>query len=196
MTKHYSGKIGEFDYDDKEFRIEEDHLFYIGTASDGSDVIIPEGVTECSYLFFRHNIKNTMKNPPVIPESVTDCSSMFSDCANLETAPVIPANANKLFITLPDTTGQNLRILYVSYHNSESLQTSVAGVTACKYENFKTYDSTSFGDSGTTLTIDLSSEKPSSAESICLYINAIYGVPASSITDPIILEFSNETTEN
>ena len=108
----------------------------------------------------------------------------------------IPANANKLFITLPDTTGQNLRLLNVSYHNSESLQTSVAGVTACKYENFKTYDSTSFGDSGTTLTIDLSSEKPSSADSICLYINAIYGVPASSITDPIILEFSNETTEN
>ncbi len=28
MMKHYSGKICEFDYDDKEFRIGQDHLLY------------------------------------------------------------------------------------------------------------------------------------------------------------------------
>ena len=100
----------------------------------------------------------------------------------------IPANASTLLITLPDTTGTKLRLCNLSYHDSESLQTSVAGVTACKYVNFKTYNPASFGDSGTTLTIDLTTAKPSGANSICLYVQTTGAGVA--VTDPITLEFS------
>ena len=101
----------------------------------------------------------------------------------------IPSNATTLHITLPDTTGTKIRLCNISYHDSESLQTSVAGVTACKYVGFETYDNTSFGDSGTTLTIDLTSSKPSEADSICLYVQADSGT-AQDISDPITIEFS------
>ena len=102
----------------------------------------------------------------------------------------IPTNATTLKITLPDTTGTKIALCDVSYHNSEALQTSVSGVTACKYIGHKTYQSTSFGDSGTTVTVDLTSEKPSGADSICLYIKAASSTSASVITDPITVAFS------
>ena len=102
----------------------------------------------------------------------------------------IPTNATTLKITLPDTTGTIIGSCDVSYHNAKALQTSVSGVAACKYVGHKTYQSTSFGDSGTTLTVNLTSEKPNEADSICLYIKAASSTSASVITDPITVAFS------
>lgn len=99
----------------------------------------------------------------------------------------IPANASTLKITLPDALGTKLRLCNLSYHNAETLQTSVANVTACKYVGYKSYNSSAFGDSGTTLTIDLSTAKPSGADSICLYVQTTGS--SVSVTDPITLEF-------
>ena len=100
----------------------------------------------------------------------------------------IPANASTLFITLPDTTGTKLRLCNVSYHNSQVLQTSVAGVEACKFVGNKSYSASEFGDSGTTLTINITTEMLNAADSICLFVQTTGSGVA--VTDPITLEFS------
>lgn len=100
----------------------------------------------------------------------------------------IPTNASTLHITLPDTVGTKLRQCNVSYHNSNELQTSVADVVACKFVGNRTYGSSEFGDSGTTLTINLTTAKPSAADSICLFVQTT-GVGVA-VTDPITLEFT------
>lgn len=99
----------------------------------------------------------------------------------------IPANASTLTITLPDTTGTKLRLANISYHNSKELQTSVAGVTACKFISNKTYNAADFEDSGKTITIDLS-YLISEVDSICFYVQTTGA--AVTVTDPITFLFS------
>jgi len=99
----------------------------------------------------------------------------------------IPANASALRITLPDTTGTKLRLGNISYHKSKELQTSVAGVTACKYASFHTYYASNFEDSGKAITIDLSNLL-SGVDAICFYVQTTgSGV---TVTDPIEFMFS------
>jgi len=86
MVKRYIGKYGSFDYDDKEFELRGDFLVYMGSAIDGSKIKIPEGITNCSWMFAGDNIIT----PPIIPEGVTNCEGMFSNCVLLKKAPVIP----------------------------------------------------------------------------------------------------------
>ena len=54
---------------------------------DISDIVIPEGVEDCSEMFT--DCKN-LKTAPTIPKGVEYCSHMFSNCENLKVAPEIP----------------------------------------------------------------------------------------------------------
>jgi len=88
MITHYKGELGEFDYDDNNFKV---HYFtglrYIGKESDGNKIHIPEGIKNCKYMF--QGIRDLI-TPPVIPEGVEDCQGMFDDCVSLKEPPVIP----------------------------------------------------------------------------------------------------------
>ena len=62
FIQHYKGKLGEFDYDDKEFKLEiddEECLHYIGTETDGSKIKIPDGATRLIKIY--KNQKNINK---------------------------------------------------------------------------------------------------------------------------------------
>ena len=92
--QHYEGKLGVFDYDDNEFKLEhvpgkdesEMCLRYIGEEIDGSKIKIPEGIKVCNYMF----MDSPIETPPVIPDGVTDCEGMFYGCKALKEPPVIP----------------------------------------------------------------------------------------------------------
>lgn len=111
MIKHYEGEIGNFDYDDEEFRlglfdfknifgeisefvekcvISEKHtkpnLLYIGKETDGNKIAIPEGVSDLAFTFAESNIKT----PPKIPTSVESIYNAFRDCEKLTKTPYIP----------------------------------------------------------------------------------------------------------
>ena len=49
---------------------------------------IPDGVTDCSSMFYRCN---SLTEVPEIPDGVTDCHNMFYGCSSLTEAPEIPA---------------------------------------------------------------------------------------------------------
>jgi len=88
MIKTYKGKKGKFKYDDTEFQKQTNSTFrYIGKETDGAKITIPEGMTDCSYLFAGCDIKT----PPVIPEGVTNCNGMFDGCTKLKKAPSLPS---------------------------------------------------------------------------------------------------------
>ena len=85
---HYEGNLGVFDYDNSEWEIHETcgvkSLIYIGDKIDGKDIKIPEGVKNCSRMFYGCV---SLVNAPEIPEGVTDCSEMFAYCKSLVNAP-------------------------------------------------------------------------------------------------------------
>lgn len=94
--KHYNGVLGEFDYNDAEFKVvtigesenkDNTELRYIGTETDGSKIHIPDGLNSCAGMFWN---RTSIKTAPEIPNSVRSCLCMFSGCKVLETAPVIP----------------------------------------------------------------------------------------------------------
>ena len=88
---HYEGKLGVFDYDNSEWEIPEkrrvEYLRYIGDKVDGKDIKIPEGVKNCSRMFYGCE---SLVNAPEIPKGVTDCYAMFRGCESLVNAPEIP----------------------------------------------------------------------------------------------------------
>ena len=83
--KHYSGELGEFDYDTREFELD-GYLHYIGTEPDGSKIKIPAGVEKCNGMFA--DCKFLIK-APAIPNGVKDCTVMFKGCTSLIIAPEI-----------------------------------------------------------------------------------------------------------
>ncbi len=65
--QHYEGEFGIFDYDDTEFKVvsgdealdyvcedigKDSILYYIGKETDGSKIKIPEGIKDCSGMFY------------------------------------------------------------------------------------------------------------------------------------------------
>ena len=87
---HYEGKLGVFDYDNSEWEMCEtdgEFLKYIGDKVDGKDIKIPEGVINCSRMFYDCE---SLVNAPEIPEGVKNCSEMFACCESLVNAPEIP----------------------------------------------------------------------------------------------------------
>ena len=112
MIKKYKGCLGEFQYDDTEFKFKNKRLRYIGTETDGAKIKIPAGITNCDYMFSgctflvrapkipvgvtncdgMFNECNSLVEAPEIPVGVTDCYSMFYGCSSLTKAPVIPTS--------------------------------------------------------------------------------------------------------
>jgi len=86
MLKKYKGFLGNFWYDDTEFKHICGNFQYIGTETDGSKIKIPKGIKDCTCMFANSDITT----PPVIPEGVIDCRHMFHNCRLLTKAPVIP----------------------------------------------------------------------------------------------------------
>ncbi len=87
MLVNYKGKLGDFEYDDSEFKViteifpKRDRLIYIGEETDGSKIVIPEGVTDTSFLFADNK---KIRTGVTIPDSVTSSEYMYMDCTELE----------------------------------------------------------------------------------------------------------------
>lgn len=91
---HYSGTLGEFDYDPKEFAIGYKTIYnkdksastdvpvlrYIGDKTAGNDVDIPEGVKNLDYTFEGNKKLETV---PKIPDSVESAHCAFMDCTGV-----------------------------------------------------------------------------------------------------------------
>lgn len=85
----YDSGIVKFEYDEKEFKLREDgSLTYIGTECDGSRIKIPEGVVDCTEMFFGNKL---LRFPPVIPEGVRYCTRMFAGSGIVRKA-VLPSS--------------------------------------------------------------------------------------------------------
>ncbi len=94
--QHYSGALGEFDYDTRQYAFKHNkygyNLVYIGNETDGSKIKIPDGITSCNHMFEGTDIEIA----PKIPESARKSEHMFSDCNNMHTATAIPGNLNNM----------------------------------------------------------------------------------------------------
>ena len=81
MIKHYKGKLGEFDYDDKEFKITDpynkEHLHYIGK---GLLVDLPKGCINTRYMFARCELPRGFTLGNFDTSNVVDMDSMFYKC--------------------------------------------------------------------------------------------------------------------
>ena len=92
--KHYSGRLGEFDYDTGEFEIWSrpagntyiDVFRYRGRETDGSKIKIPDGVVDLSYCFEGCRIVT----PPAIPVSVRIMQYTFQNCVALTSGASLP----------------------------------------------------------------------------------------------------------
>ena len=79
MIKHYKGILGEFNYDDEEFNIDDfDYLHYIGK---GLSVDLPEGCIDTSYMFENCVLPEgfTLGNK-FNTSNVYNMQGMFMDC--------------------------------------------------------------------------------------------------------------------
>jgi len=112
MIKKYHGYLGNFQYDNREFKLvggyNAQSLVYIGKETDGSKIKIPEGITSCNAMFYNCDITippviptgvvdcnfmfqhSRITEPPFIPYSVGSCDYMFEGCQHLMYAPLLP----------------------------------------------------------------------------------------------------------
>ena len=134
--RYYEGELGRFIYDPTQFEVTsmrnfqtepgvlppQTHipcLHYIGTETDGSKIIVPEGVTSMSGMFAQTNVtspsripegvknidfcwcgcKNlTHANSVVIPSSVESAKGTWAQCESLKKGPaVIPGNVKDIY---------------------------------------------------------------------------------------------------
>lgn len=86
MKQHYEGFLGNFEYDEEQFQVVDGYLRYVGKETDGSKIVVPEGVTSLAGTF----ANSGLVTPPVIPEGVVDCQSAFRECFQLKKAPNVP----------------------------------------------------------------------------------------------------------
>lgn len=77
--KNYEGYLGKFEYDENQFCVDGRILRYIGKETDGSEIIIPEGVTSLEVTF----AGSDLVTPPVIPDGVKNCHRTFQGCSKL-----------------------------------------------------------------------------------------------------------------
>ena len=82
--------LGHFTYSPKEFELKSDkqgqYLYYIGRATEGRNIEIPQGIKSCRCMF---KDRQDVVSAPEIPNGVEDCSEMFSR-SGIETPPKIP----------------------------------------------------------------------------------------------------------
>lgn len=91
-TLHYSGSLGDFDYDASQWAVclfegdghgREPALRYIGSETDGTQIDIPEGVKSLDHTF---QGKDGLTSRPAIPESVASMNGAFDGCTGLSGA--------------------------------------------------------------------------------------------------------------
>ena len=108
--RHYSGELGTFDYDDRQFQLQlmekaadkngdkvsAEVIRYIGADTDGSKIKIPDGVKNADFMFMGSNIKSA----PSLPVSVESAQATFADCHQLKSAKISvpPACKNTAFM--------------------------------------------------------------------------------------------------
>lgn len=114
--QHYSGLLGDFDYDDLSFSLTKtddgtSYLKYIGDDVDGSNITIPEGIKNTSLMFASSNIEippkipdgvensdsmylgcDKLKQPGSLPSTLKYADSMYSYCTSLKSAPYMPSS--------------------------------------------------------------------------------------------------------
>lgn len=118
--KHYEGELGVFDYDETQFKVFIDgSIRYVGEETDGSKIVIPDGVIDLSDVFNDSNLVTPPRIPKSVvycnntfyacdcliqaaelPEGVLDTSNMYNGCFNLQNAGSIPStvtNCDKMF---------------------------------------------------------------------------------------------------
>lgn len=111
MLVHYCGILGEFDYDDTCFKfhtktelilkgilvLEDGYFIYTGKEKDGSKIIIPDGIIDCSFMFFDNT---RLVSTPHFPDTVIRCNHTFRRCTSLKTINKLPKNcisSNNMF---------------------------------------------------------------------------------------------------
>ncbi|MBE5844115.1 MAG: hypothetical protein E7302_08010 [Butyrivibrio sp.] len=81
--KRYTGRLGTFLYNPKEFEIKLssaglEYLAYIGMETDGDKIKIPEGLIIARNMF---KGRDDLISAPVVPKGVSDVTSMFLGCS-------------------------------------------------------------------------------------------------------------------
>ena len=77
--KHFEGQIGNFDYDENLWKVDDDgsSLRYVGEAE---KVELPKGVTSCNRMFEGLDSVNKLDLSAFDTTGVTDMSYMFYGC--------------------------------------------------------------------------------------------------------------------
>ena len=84
---HYKGEIGEFDYDPKIWKIEDNHLIFKNRKikSLPENLELPKGCINTSDMFYKcTNLRDITPLENWDTSNVTDMDSMFCDCIKLE----------------------------------------------------------------------------------------------------------------
>lgn len=85
--KKYSGRLGNFIFDEKMFELRDGNLIYVGGTTKGCiKCQIPEGILICDKMFQGNK---QLKVGPVLPKSCISADFMFADCINLVVYPDI-----------------------------------------------------------------------------------------------------------
>ena len=85
--KKYSGRLGNFIFDEKMFELRDGNLIYIGGTTKGCiKCQIPEGILFCDRMFQGNK---QLKVGPVLPKSCVSANFMFADCSHLIVYPDI-----------------------------------------------------------------------------------------------------------
>lgn len=97
--KHYEGELGVFDYDETQFEITttvkptyrrsplgDTRLRYIGDETDGSRIVIPDGIVDLTQTF----MNSDLVTPPFIPDGTVRCMETFRGSDNLTQIAELP----------------------------------------------------------------------------------------------------------
>ncbi len=101
MMKQYSGYLGKFEYDDTQWTVKDSNhspipgreiLHYVGQETDGSKIVVPDGLIHATALFWHTDIVT----PPVLPASVKDADFVCYHCAHLVEPIVFSENVESI----------------------------------------------------------------------------------------------------
>ena len=100
---HYEGKLGTFDYDPSEWRVDKgdeskgksERFMYIGFETNGSKIHIPEGVKDLSWTFSGRVRERAINPAPEIPDGVEVCNYTFAS-SDIQFAPEFPDSVKSM----------------------------------------------------------------------------------------------------
>lgn len=93
MIQKYVGTIGNFQYDDAEFQInEEGHLKYIGSERDGRNIDAPVGLIDATELFENVGLTHAAN----LPDTVTKMDRCYNGCSDMVDGGKIPPHTDSI----------------------------------------------------------------------------------------------------